>query len=137
MSQPFTQLYVHYVWATRDRLPLIDPSWEADLHAAIAAKCREFGCDVLAVNGSIDHVHLLVRLPATITVAGLVKEAKGASSHLANRVLSRSAAFRWQVGYGAFTVGKSGVEAVARYVRTQGQRHASGRVIGDLERWDG
>ena len=82
MRSPYTQLYLHIVWATWDRLPLITETIKPRLNAAIAEKCRELKCVPLAVGGIADHVHLLVRLHTTVAVATLAKEVKGASSHL-------------------------------------------------------
>ena len=81
MRAPYTQLYLHCVWATWDRLPLITPAIESRVYAAVAAKAHELKCEVLAIGGIEDHVHLLVRLPTTLTIADLLKGVKGASSH--------------------------------------------------------
>lgn len=80
-------LYIHLVWATWDRLPLITPEIERRLHRNIESEARKQGCDVLAINGVQDHIHLLVTLPATITIANLVKQVKGVSSHFVNETL--------------------------------------------------
>ncbi|MBF8285961.1 MAG: transposase IS200-family protein, partial [Anaerolineales bacterium] len=82
MRAPFTQLYLHCVWATWDRLPLLTPKIEQVVYASILDKCRELKSEALAIGGMPDHVHLLVRLHTTVAVADLLKEVKGASSHL-------------------------------------------------------
>lgn len=122
---PWLQLYLHLVWATWDRLPLITPDIESRLHGALAEKARQLGCEPLAIGGVPDHVHVLVRLPATTTVATLVKELKGASSHLVNREVAPAAGFRWQGGYGAFTLARRDVPLVRRYVAEQKRHHAA------------
>ena len=82
------RIYVHFVWATWDRLPLITPEIEAGVHGHIAEKCRELGCWPLEIGGIEDHVHVLVQMSSTVTAALLAKEMKGASSHLVNYVLT-------------------------------------------------
>jgi putative transposase len=82
MRAPFTQLYLHCVWGTWVRLSLITPQIERRLYAAILAKCHELKCEMVALGGVEVHVHLLVRFPSTLAVATLLKEVKGASSHL-------------------------------------------------------
>ncbi len=77
-------LYVHLVWATWDRLRLITPSVERALHRVICQEVVKYGCEVVAINGIEDHVHLLVTLPTTVDIATVVKQAKGVSSHAAN-----------------------------------------------------
>ncbi len=129
----YTQLYVHLVWATWDRLPLITPGVEPSLYGAIAAKCEEMRCRPLAIGGMPDHVHVLVSLPTTVTIAEVVKGIKGSTSHLMTHVLVPDASFKWQGSYGAFTVSKSGVERVMAYIRAQEAHHAAQTLIGDLE----
>ncbi len=133
MRSPYTQLYLHIVWATWDRLPLITEAIKPRLYAAIAAKCREFKCVPLAIGGIADHVHLLVRLHTTVAVATLVKEAKGASSHLVTHEIAPDQFFKWQGAYGAFTLRKSEASAVQAYIERQAEHHAA----ADLwEEWE-
>jgi REP element-mobilizing transposase RayT len=130
---PWLQLYLHLVWATWDRLPLITSEVEPRLYAAIAAKARQLNCEPLAIGGVADHVHVLVRLAATVTVAILAKELKGASSHLVRHEVVPEAGFRWQGGYGAFTLARRDVPLLHRYVMEQKQHHARGTVQGAWE----
>ncbi|HLF26224.1 MAG TPA: IS200/IS605 family transposase [Anaerolineae bacterium] len=116
MRAPYTQLYLHCVWATWDRLPLITPSSEARIYAATATKCYELKCEMIAIGGDADHVHLLVRLPTTLAVATLLKEVKGSSSHLVTHEITPNEFFKWQGAYGAFTVSKDAVKSVAAYI---------------------
>ena len=134
MGGPYTQLYVHLVWATWDRMALITPQVEAPLYAALAAKCRELGCQPLAVGGVADHVHLLVRTPATLAVATLVGQVKGASAHLLTHQVAPDAFFKWQGSYGAFTVQHEGLPTVTSYIRHQKTHHAENRLIPAWER---
>lgn len=80
MRQPFTQLYMHLVWATWDRLPLITVPVERLVYPAIRAGCTGLGVEVLELGGIEDHVHLLARIPTTVSIAELAKQVKGASS---------------------------------------------------------
>jgi putative transposase len=133
MREPFTQLYLHLCWATWDRLPFIQSHSEAKLHAAIAEKCRSLDCVPLAIGGTADHVHLLVRIAATVPVAGLVKEVKGSSSHFMTHVVTPADAFKWQGGYGAFTLRKSDVPDVKAYIERQKEHHATGDLWDEWE----
>lgn len=133
MRAPYTQLYLHCVWATWDRLPLITPAIEARLYACIASKCSEFDCEMIAIGGVVDHVHLLVRIPTTLPVATLLKEVKGASSHLMTHEVAPTEFFKWQGGYGAFTVEKDGVSAVRRYIERQKEHHSNSRLRYEWE----
>ncbi len=91
------------------------------------------GCVILALGGMEDHIHLFVWFPPTLAIAELVGRAKGASSYIVNSSGPAAEAFKWQGGYGAFTVGPNQVDIVARYVKRQSQRHATGRLSEALE----
>ncbi len=133
MRTPFTQLYLHCVWSTWDRLPLLTPQSEPPIYSAILNKCLELKCDALAIGGIEDHIHLLVRFPATISVSDFVKEVKGTSSHLINHQINPGEFFKWQGAYGAFTVSKNLVEVVQKYINLQKQHHADQNLYHEWE----
>lgn len=133
MRAPYTQLYLHCVWATWDRLPLISPEIERPLYAAILDKCRQLKCEPIAIGGTPDHVHLLLRLHTTVTVANLLKEIKGSSSHLITHEITPGEFFKWQGAYGAFTVSKDAVPRVKVYIEHQKEHHASDQLLPHWE----
>ncbi len=128
MRAPYTQLYVHLTWSTWDRLPLITEIIQPRLYASIANKCRQLKCKPLAIGGMEDHVHLLVRLHPTVAIATLVKEVKGTSSHLMTHEITPGEFFKWQGGYGAFTIRKEDVPRLKTYIENQELRHAEGSL---------
>ena len=133
MRAPFTQLYLHLVWSTWDRLPLISPSLEARLYAALTAKCKELQCEALAIGGVPDHIHMLVRFAPTILIADLVKGNKGSSSHLVTHQWMAGEFFKWQGAYRAFTVSPGDVERVRQYIHNQKVHH---RVKTEITDWE-
>jgi len=133
MRAPYTQLYRHMTWSTWDRLPLITEAMESRIYAAIAVKCRELDCEPLAIGGIDDHVHVPVRLHPTVAVANLAKEIKGTSSHLVTHEIKPDQFFKWQGGYGAFTIRKAEVSHVKSYIENQKQHHAQSQLQADWE----
>jgi putative transposase len=127
------ELYLHLVWATWDRLPLITPDIERRLHRNIESEARGMGCTVLALNGMLDHVHLVISFPATVVISDLVKQVKGVSSHFVNETLRPGAQFKWQGGYGAFTVSRWDLPKIIRYVKRQKEHHAANDLWPELE----
>src|SRR5438132_14429440 len=77
----------------------------------------------LTVGGVADHVHILISLPATISMAGAIQLLKGNSSKWVHETFPNPALFGWQEGYGAFSIGVSGIEATMRYIRDQVEHH--------------
>jgi len=133
MRAPYTQLYLHLIWSTWDRLPLVTETITTRLYAAIAVKCRELNCEPLAIGGIADHVHLLARLDPTIAVAMLAKEVKGASSHLVTHIIAPTEFFKWQGSYRAFTIRKSDFPQVKAYIENQKQHHAESQLLAEWE----
>ncbi len=134
MREPFAQLYLHCVWSTWDRLPLITPDVERRLYGAIIDKCRELKCIPIRIGGVEDHLHLLVRLPTTIAVATLLKEVKGSSSHLMTHEIKPSEFFKWQGAYGAFTLRYDDVPIVKEYIMHQKAHHAGNTMRPEWEK---
>ena len=119
-------LFLHLVWATWDRLPVITPDIERRLYREIESEAIKMRCIVL-LNGTADHVHVIVIMPSTVPIADLAKQLKGASSHFVNEVLQPAMPFKWQGSYGAFTVSRWDVDSIVPYVRNQKQHHAGVR----------
>ncbi len=123
MHEPYTQLYLHLVWATWDRQPIIVPKWKAAIGACIQFECLELKVAVIAQYAMPEHVHLLVRFPTTVDVATIAKRVKGASSHLVTHQIAPGEWFKWQSGYGAFAVSKREVPRIQKYIQGQEEHH--------------
>jgi len=134
MYSSYTKLYVHCIWATWDRSPLLTPDIESRIYESMAAKCLELRCDAIAIGGDLDHVHLLAKFVSTISIAELVQGVKGSSSHLMNHEIAPKREFRWQGSYGAFTVSPNGVKQVTEYILNQKIHHSERRTFEDWER---
>ncbi len=134
MRQAGTAIYIHIVWATWDRLPLLLGELERRTHRAIAAKCAELGGKLVALGGVEDHVHLLVGLPATISLAEFVRQVKGASSHLATHEAHPTHGFfKWQGAYGAGSVSPGSLPEVSAYIAHQREHHAANTLQPEWE----
>lgn len=132
MPNSFAEVYLHFVWTTWDRMPLVTQDIEVQIYATIAAKCQELKCQVLEIGGVEDHVHVLVRMSATVSPAELAHGMKGSSSHLVTHVLQKS--FKWRGSYGVLSVSPNQVERVRAYIRNQKQHHATGEIQDKWER---
>jgi REP element-mobilizing transposase RayT len=123
MPQSLSAVYVHIVFSVKRREPLILPTVESDLHAYLGAIFRECDSPALRIGGTSDHVHVLCSLSRTRTVADVIEEAKKRSSKWLKLKDDALQSFQWQAGYGAFSVGGSGVAAVCEYIRNQRDHH--------------
>ena len=134
MHQPHTQLYVHLVWATWDRLPLIQPAFRQVIYGCIQDQLRKHRCEVIAIGGMEDHVHVLTRFPTTVAISDVVKHSKGASSNLMTQTVAPGEFFKWQGYYGAFTLAKRHAPIVRDYILRQEEHHPRGSLNAELER---
>jgi len=128
-----TELYVHLVWTTWKRSNLIEPKFERRLYRYIASVCQNIGCKILAINGTTDHVHVLISMPPSISVSDVVHRIKGASSRFVNDKIRPDHYFKWQVKYGAFSVSKGDLPRVIAYIKHQKVHHSTGEVIKEME----
>jgi REP element-mobilizing transposase RayT len=109
------------VFSTKQRRNLITPEVQSQLWAFMGGIARKNGFKALVVGGTENHVHMLLSLPATLTLAKAVQLVKGASSHWINEKHMRG--FAWQEGYGAFTVGISQKSNTIAYIQSQAEHH--------------
>ncbi len=77
----------------------------------------------LEVGGVEDHVHILLSLPATLKISTAVQLLKGNSSKWVHETFSDVQSFEWQVGYGAFSIGVSGIDDTTAYIKHQAEHH--------------
>jgi REP element-mobilizing transposase RayT len=123
MSHTFTTLHFHIIFSTKDRRPLITTDLRPRLHAYLGGIVRELRGTAAAINGTSDHVHMLVELPAEVALADCMRVVKTNSSRWVHRTSPGRKTFAWQTGYAAFTVSTSNLARVADYIRNQEQHH--------------
>lgn len=119
----YTSLLVHCVFSTTNRLPIISEQMQPRLWAFLGGIARKNGMKALAVGGIEDHLHVLLSLPPTVSVAKAMQLVKGGSSKWMNDQLPRRS-FAWQENYGAFTIGVSQTKDTVRYINNQKEHHA-------------
>ena len=121
MSHTYSQNIVHIVFSTKDRRKTISKEFQPRMWAYVAGICKNHGIFVHAIGGMDDHIHLLIQIPAPLSLAKAVLAIKSNSSRWANEEGNK---FAWQQGYAAFSVSSSNVSAVVRYIQTQQSHHA-------------
>jgi len=123
MAQTLVCLRVHVVFSTKDRRPMITPEVEPELYAYLAGTAKNLDSSCLAAGGTGNHVHLLISQSKNIALSHLMEEIKKSSSKWIKTKAPSLRSFGWQDGYGAFTIGRSQVEALERYIAAQKERH--------------
>ena len=124
MPQSLARVVLHVVFSTKNRVAfLADPALRPRLYAYMAGVLQNHGCAPILLNGVEDHVHILCNLSRTATLAQLVEDVKTEPSKWLKKEGPSYRDFRWQGGYGAFSVSQSNVEAVRAYIAAQEEHH--------------
>jgi REP element-mobilizing transposase RayT len=119
MAHTYNANFVHCIFSTKDRQNTIPAELQEQLWAYILGIANNLKIKLLAAGGTANHVHLLLGLPPTIGVAEAVQKLKANSS----RWLGERIVFKWQDGYGAFSVSPSLLDTVQTYIRDQAEHH--------------
>ena len=124
MPQALSGVYLHLVFSTKERRPLLrDPSTRNALHAFLGSASKQLDCPPILVGGVEDHIHILARFGRTLSQADWVKELKRVSNHWLKERGHDYDDFEWQGGYAVFSVSPSNLERVKTYVANQEEHH--------------
>jgi putative transposase len=113
-------ILLHLIFSTAHRRPLIKPEFRDDLFAYMGGIIREMNGTALIINGTADHVHILIRIRPSHAPAEIARVVKTNSSRW---IRERCPEFAWQTGYGAFSVSESNVPVVTKYIASQEEHH--------------
>jgi REP element-mobilizing transposase RayT len=116
------------VFATKNRVPLIEPAIEKIVWSIVWKACVRLGLHPYAVGGVEDHVHVAVSIPAANNVAGAIGKLKNLATREIRQSIPGFGDFEWQVGYGAFTFSYRDLDKVVRYIHDQRDHHANVRT---------
>lgn len=123
MPHSYNKIWIHSIWATKERIPLIPQNIEKNVYQFISEQLREQGCPVKIINGMPDHIHCLFLLSPQKSIADVIKQIKGSTSHFVNQNNLILDKFAWQSGYAAYSVSESGVDKVFEYIKNQKSHH--------------
>ena len=123
MGHTFTHLLTHIIFSAKGRVPYLRVEARDDVFAYMGGIIREIGGAALIIGGTVDHVHLLTKLRASIALADVLEVVKTNSSRWIHKQRVLHPKFGWQPGYAAFSVSDSNAERVRQYIANQEQHH--------------
>ncbi len=123
MPQSLARIHLHAAFSTKGREPRLAEARRPELFRVIGGVVNNTGCHSEIVGGVADHVHLLLLLARTATVADVLGAVKGQSSAWVNRTHPELGPFHWQGGYAVFGVSESNADAVREYIARQEEHH--------------
>jgi putative transposase len=119
MANTYTSLHYHIVFSTKNRERWIHPGIEQRVWEYIGGIARNHKASALQIGGTADHIHALVLAPAALSPSQIAQFLKGDASKWIHAEVGGMRGFAWQDGYGAFTVSKSQLPDVIRYIQNQ------------------
>ncbi len=129
----YCRCWLHLVWATYERRPLLTKAAAAKLSGYFSSYAKEKGIYMRINYVNPDHVHALIDLPVNKPIEESLQLLKGSSSHWINENNLVAGKFGWQRGYGAFSVSHSNIEEVGGYIANQEEHHRKRTFAEELK----
>jgi REP element-mobilizing transposase RayT len=123
MANTYKKVYLHIVFAVKNREALLHKSWRTKLFSYVSGTIKNRNHYPLAVNGYNDHIHILLDYNLKEMIPDLVREIKKSSSKYIKENKLCSYHFEWQSGYGVFSVGWKELSVMIQYVMNQEKHH--------------
>ena len=123
MGDVFSQIYMHIVFAVQNRNSLIGGEWESELYKYITGIVQNKGQKMLAINGTSDHIHILIGMKPSCCLSDLIREIKKSSNEFIKDKRFTKYRFQWQEGYGVFSYNHSNLGNVIEYIDKQKEHH--------------
>ena len=123
MAQTLVSLMAHVIFSTKNREPFITSDIEAELFAYFGGILKNHDSRLLDAGGTADHVHLLISQSKNVSLSSLMKDVKKDSSSWIKTKGRQFRNFHWQDGYGAFSIGRSEIPDLKKYIASQKEHH--------------
>ena len=123
MANTFSQIYLQFVFAVKNRQSTIAKENKEELHKYITGLVQNRKSKMLAIHCMPDHIHLFIGYKPVIAIPDLIKEVKVESNEFINDKKWTKSKFSWQEGYGVFSYSQSHIDSVVKYVLNQEEHH--------------
>lgn len=123
VSNTYTQIHIHCIFAVKYREALITADWKERLHKYITGIVQNQGHKMIAINSMPDHIHIFFGMRPKQSLSDLMRIVKGDTSEWINSNRITRPVFRWQEGYGTFSYEKKKISIVADYIANQEIHH--------------
>ena len=123
MADTYTKLFIHAVFAVRGRENIISSKLKDDLYKYITGIVTNNEQKLMIINGTPDHIHILIGIKPTIALSDLIRDIKANSSRFINEKRWVQGRFEWQHGFGAFTCNPAELDTIINYIKNQKEHH--------------
>jgi REP element-mobilizing transposase RayT len=134
MLHTHSRIWIHLVWATKNRQRIIHKPQGLQLFDFLVEKGKSLGIPFEKLNIQPEHVHALIDLPTNKMLSEFMHTIKGSSSHMLNKEIFK-AKFEWQRGYGAYSVSASKIDTIRKYIDNQQTHHHKTTFEEEYQQW--
>ncbi len=119
MRHSSADIFIHAYWTTLNCQPLIEPHLLSFFHCFIRFQFTHNQCHSIHIRGNAEKIHCIFQLPASKSLAQVIKQVKGNSSLLMNKYRLSASLFRWEVGYTAYSISDQEIEKSLNSIRLE------------------
>ena len=130
---PFVKVWIHFVWSTKNREPLLTSEIRNEVFQHIRDNAKEKGIYLDFIGGYVDHVHCLISLGTGQEIEEIVQLIKGESSHWINKNKLCGGRFSWQDEYFGVSVSENVLDSVRKYIAKQEEHHRTKSFDEEIE----
>lgn len=123
MPEGYSKIWIHAIWQTTGKLPLILPEIEPKVYKIVSDEFANSGCKVEIINGAADHIHILFLLNPTVSISNLIRQIQVESSKLINAECFSAGSFGWHPDYLTLSVSESQIPKLLEYLKNQKDFH--------------
>ncbi|MDE6536084.1 MAG: IS200/IS605 family transposase [Muribaculaceae bacterium] len=134
MANTYTKIYLHIIFAVKNRNALLPAIYLPKIHAYIGGIIRKLGHVPVSIGGTENHVHCLILYNPNQPIPDMVRDLKSASSAHINQERYIPFRFEWQRGYGCFSISHSHVDSVTNYIRNQFEHHKNISLEDEIQK---
>ena len=133
MKIEYNNLYTHFIFTTLHRIPLILENHRERIEKYITGIVNNNDCQLYAIYANPEHVHFLVSRSPKLSEENLASIVAESSQRFINQNKLCDSQFAWQESASAFSVSKSDVDKVCKYILNQPEHH---RRVSFAEEYD-
>ena len=135
MQIEFNNLYTHFILITQNRLPLITEAHRERIEKYITGIVNNHASKLYAIYANPEHVHVLVSRSPKISEEKLLERIAESSTQFINENKLCAQQFSWKETAAAFSVSKSDVNRVCKYILNQDEHHRKVSFAEEYEKF--
>ena len=123
MKIEYNNLYAHFIFTTLHRLAIIPEENRKRIEKFITGVVKNYNCKLYAIYANPEHVHFLISRSPNISEEYIASIIADSSVKFINKQQLVKGHFDWQSTASAFSISKSNVDRVCKYILNQKEHH--------------